>query len=107
MLPEALNAQKEKLRGQLRKMQDQVKEAFLKLQRSSIFSAEMFVKVQIYKVNGQDVTRNSVHLITIQISPYYEEGVENTMRSRVSLTLKISVVCTLDEKLSRVVDLLN
>ncbi|KAJ7323744.1 NFX1-type zinc finger-containing protein 1 [Desmophyllum pertusum] len=42
--PEPLYAQKRKLIGQLQKMQDQVKEAYLNLQRSSVFNAEMFLK---------------------------------------------------------------
>ncbi|XP_078352990.1 NFX1-type zinc finger-containing protein 1-like [Oculina patagonica] len=40
--PEPLNTQKRKL--QLRKLQDQVKQTYSKLQRSSIFNAEMFLK---------------------------------------------------------------
>jgi len=37
--------QKAKLRVQLQKKQDQVKEAYYKLKRSSVFSAKMFLEV--------------------------------------------------------------
>ena len=43
--PEPLNTQKEKLMVQLQKLQNQVRHAYLQLQRSSIFNAEMFLKV--------------------------------------------------------------
>lgn len=45
--PEPLFTQKRKLIGQLQKMQDHVEEAYLNLQRSSVFNAEMFLKVYI------------------------------------------------------------
>ena len=42
---EPLNMQKTKLMVQLQKIQDQVKEAYDKLKRSSVFSAKMFLEV--------------------------------------------------------------
>lgn len=45
MRREPLSTQKAKLRVQLQKKQDQVKEAYDKLKRSSVFSAKMFLEV--------------------------------------------------------------
>ena len=42
---EPLNTQKTKLTVQLQKIQDQVKEAYYKLKRSSVFNAKMFLEV--------------------------------------------------------------
>jgi len=42
---EPLNTQKTKLQVDLRKIQDQVKEAYDKLKRSSVFNAKMFLEV--------------------------------------------------------------
>ena len=45
MWPEPLNTQRAKLTVQLHKIQDQVKEAYDKLKRSSVFNAKMFLEV--------------------------------------------------------------
>ena len=45
MWQEPLNTQKTKLTVQLRKIQEQVKEAYNKLKRSSVFNAKMFLEV--------------------------------------------------------------
>ena len=45
MWPEPLNTQKTKLQVQVQKTQDQVKEAYDKLKRSSVFNAKMFLEV--------------------------------------------------------------
>ena len=45
MWQEPLNTQKTKLTVQLQKIQDQVKEAYDKLKRSSVFNAKMFLEV--------------------------------------------------------------
>jgi len=43
--PEPLNTQKTKLKVQLEKIQDQVKEAYDKVKRSSVFNAKIFLEV--------------------------------------------------------------
>ena len=45
MWQEPLNTQKTKLTVQLQKIQDQVKEAYDKLKRATVFNAKMFLEV--------------------------------------------------------------
>ena len=47
---EPLNTQKTKLTVQLQKIQDQVKQAYDKLKRSSVFNAKMFLEVFVVNV---------------------------------------------------------
>ena len=50
MRQEPLNTQKTKLTVQLQKIQDQVKQAYSKLKRSSVFNAKMFLEVFVVNV---------------------------------------------------------